>query len=327
MSNPGSLQALTMAPSSAGVVNGRPPDEIIVDETMVLDRPRSPLLEDAQRQAKKGCSSDNNVLQQTNISSDLGIGTAIAAAHIPKDINTTDNSVKNTREQRNPDELYGPWMQAPSHRRRFTALSDDAVGAMLREQDGPVGSILNQAAGGMASGILNANHGINKGDTRRELSISDLPHVTSHDGNAKEQSVKVASKDKIVSGTTTLNKEFHTVVRFENTDDVHSKTGRMNHVKHVGSTISSSKGGAKGSLRVSTVQKVSSKGRKKDNKAVVPVTVSDRMSSLRTDLNRVAMDIGQEDDGATVLGDASEAVVQWSDNVTYDSQIRDDMLA
>ncbi|KAK9020721.1 hypothetical protein V6N11_010738 [Hibiscus sabdariffa] len=298
MSNPGSLQALTMAPSSAGVVNGRPPDEIIVDETMVLDRPRSPLLEDAQRQAKKGCSSDNNVLQQTNISSDLGIGTAIAAAHIPK--------------------------QSGS---RFTALSDDAVGAMLREQDGPVGSILNQAAGGMASGILNANHGINKGDTRRELSISDLPHVTSHDGNAKEQSVKVASKDKIVSGTTTLNKEFHTVVRFENTDDVHSKTGRMNHVKHVGSTISSSKGGAKGSLRVSTVQKVSSKGRKKDNKAVVPVTVSDRMSSLRTDLNRVAMDIGQEDDGATVLGDASEAVVQWSDNVTYDSQIRDDMLA
>ncbi|KAK8627902.1 hypothetical protein V6N13_135499 [Hibiscus sabdariffa] len=84
MSNPSSLQALTMAPSSAGVVNGRPPDEIIVDETMVLDRPRSSLLEDAQRQAKKGCSSDNNVLQQTNTSIDLGIGIATTAAHIPK---------------------------------------------------------------------------------------------------------------------------------------------------------------------------------------------------------------------------------------------------
>ncbi|KAL4341700.1 hypothetical protein GQ457_08G018670 [Hibiscus cannabinus] len=555
-----------MAPSSTDVVNGCPPDEIIVDETMVLDKPRSPFLKDAQRQAKKGCRSDNNVLQQTNTSIDLGIGTATAAAHILKvsfrdmlvgenhiesekkslddldvvvtegdvrlmndgpipeimfsdqvhdaidkklansviirllgksigyrallnrihslwnlsgefclidldndyflvlfaeeddftkvitggpwvvycayltvqpwsrefmtssgypskimawvrlpnlpyryytkslfrhianaiglviridhnttqgnrgrfarlavivdltkplisgiiidkrrqdieyewlpnicykcgkfghtmdccdwDNNTIDNFVKNTREQRNPDELYGPWMQAPSRRRR--PITARQGGAMLREQDGPVGSILNQAAGGMVSGILNAIHGsalapdgpskqkegevlrqittdsVNKGDTRGELSISDLPHVTSHDGNAKEHSVKVASKDRIVSGTTTLNKEFHTVV---------------------GSTISSSKGGAKGSLRVFTVQKVSSKGRKKDNKAVVPVTVSDRMSYFRTDLNRVAMDIGQEDDGATVLGDASEAVVQWSDNVTYDSQIRDDMLA
>ncbi|KAK8627901.1 hypothetical protein V6N13_135498 [Hibiscus sabdariffa] len=201
----------------------------------------------------------------------------------PNTNNTTDNSIKDTCEQRNPDKIYGLWMQAPSRRRRpitarqggnsirtstekqqsgsrCVALSDDAVGAMLREQDGPVGSILNQVAGGMASGILNANHG------------SAL---------APEHSVKVASKDRIVPGTTTLNKEYHNVFCFENTDDVHSKTRRFNHAKQVGSTISSSKGGAK----------------------------------------------GQEDDGAKVLGDASEAVVQWSDEVTYDSQIRDDMLA
>ncbi|KAK8600843.1 hypothetical protein V6N13_059419 [Hibiscus sabdariffa] len=124
---------------------------------------------------------------------------------------------------------------------------------------------------------------------------------TSLDEKAHEQLVKVASKDKIVPGTTSLNKEYHTVVRVENTDGVHSKTRRFNHAKQVVSTVSSSKGGAKGSLRVSTVQKVSSKGRKKDNKIMVPVTVSDRISSLRDYLNRFATDIRKEDDGAADL--------------------------
>ncbi|KAK8665642.1 hypothetical protein V6N13_005805 [Hibiscus sabdariffa] len=377
---------------------------------MVLDRPRSPLLEDAQRQIKKGCSRDNNILQQTDTSTIARLDTAATAAHIQKvsfrdmlvgenhigsekksledldvvitegdvrlmndgpipeimfsdqfghtmdccdrDNSTADNSVKITREQRNPDVLYGPWMQAPSHRMRptvarqgvestrtsnethhrgsrFAALSDDVACELTRKHESPVDSLLNQAAGGMASGILDATHGsalapastskqknsgvlqqittksVIEGGTRGELRVSDLPHVNSHDRKAQEQSVIVASKDRIVSSTTSLNKEYHTVAV---------------------STVSSSKGGAKGSLRVSTVQKVSSRGRKKDNKAMVLMVVSYRLSSLRADLNQVVMDTGKEDDGAADLGDAPEAAVQWSDNATYDSQIRDAML-
>ncbi|KAK8993935.1 hypothetical protein V6N11_008147 [Hibiscus sabdariffa] len=325
---------------------------------MVLDRPRSPLLEDAQRQIKKGCSRDNNILQQTDTSTIARLDIAATAAHIQK---------------RNPDVLYGPWMQAPSRRRRptvarqgveyartsnethhrgsrFAALSDDVACELTREQESPMGSLLNQAAGGMASRILDTTHGsalapastskqknsgvlqqittesVIEGGTRGKLRVSDLPHVNSHNRKAQEQSVIVASKDRIVPGTTSLNKEYHTVVRVENTDGVHSKVGRFNHAKQVVSTVSSSKGGAKGSYRVSTIQKVSSRGRKKDNKAMVSVTVSDRLSSLHADLNQVVMDTGKEDDGAADLGDALEAAVQWSDNATYDSQIRDAML-
>ncbi|KAK8563978.1 hypothetical protein V6N12_036112 [Hibiscus sabdariffa] len=336
------MLALTSVQPFVGVVNNRSPDEVIVDETMVLDRPRSPLLEDAQRQIKKGCSRDNNILQQTDTSTIARLDTAATAAHIQKI----------TREQRNPDVLYGPWMQAPSHRMRptvarqgvestrtsnethhrgsrFAALSDDVACELTRKHESPVDSLLNQAAGGMASGILDATHGsalapastskqknsgvlqqittksVIEGGTRGELRVSDLPHVNSHDRKAQEQSVIVASKDRIVSSTTSLNKEYHTVAV---------------------STVSSSKGGAKGSLRVSTVQKVSSRGRKKDNKAMVLMVVSYRLSSLRADLNQVVMDTGKEDDGAADLGDAPEAAVQWSDNATYDSQIRDAML-
>ncbi|KAK8685945.1 hypothetical protein V6N13_124975 [Hibiscus sabdariffa] len=150
---------------------------------------------------------------------------------------------------------------------------------MSRDQDGPVRSILNQATGGMASGILDANHG-----------------SASHDGKAMESSVKVASKDRIVLGITSLNKDNHIVVHIENLNGVHSNAGRFDRAKRVVSTVISNKANAK-------------------------------VSSLRSDLDRIAMDLVQEDDGASNLGDVPEAVVQWSDNVTYDSQIRDYMLA
>ncbi|KAK8489742.1 hypothetical protein V6N13_046950 [Hibiscus sabdariffa] len=156
----------------------------------------------------------------------------------------------------------------------------------------------------MASGILDATHGsaLAPASTSKQKNSGVLQQITT---------------ESVIEGGT--RGELHVF-------DLPHVNSHDRKAQGVVSTVSSLKGGAKGSLRVSTVKKVSSRGRKKDNKAMVPVTVSDRLSSLRPDLNQVVMDTGKEDNGAAALGDAPEAAVQWSNNDTYDSQIRDAML-
>ncbi|KAK8609057.1 hypothetical protein V6N13_025364 [Hibiscus sabdariffa] len=366
MSKPNSPQALTLAPQIVGSANGRPPDECIVLEDVMMDRPRSPLLEDAQRQTKKGRNLDHsdNSLDFSMIKSDTVRGHE-------NDANKTIE--KENRDLRKPDELYEPWMQVTSRKRRpsitrqkgnivpstdkdhqilgsrFATLSDDNVVEVSPENYVPVGTLLNQANGGIASGILNgspkrslapaesskgnaiitADKGKvvlhRNGMVRGKQGISGKGDTKVSVGKHVETSALVASRDKVIPAMTSLNKETHTVVHIENSEDGSILHQNHDRLQPKVSNGSGPKGGSKGALRIKGVPPLNTKGRKRADKGTTNVAISSCVSSLMSDLDRAKAENSRMVGGVDNSEEAVNALIQWCDNGAYENKISDDM--
>ncbi|KAK8478623.1 hypothetical protein V6N11_046768 [Hibiscus sabdariffa] len=344
MSKPNSPQALTLAPQIVGSANGRPPDECIVLEDVMMDRPRSPLLEDAQRQTKKGRNLDHS-----------------------------DNSLDFSMIKSDTDELYEPWMQVTSRKRRpsitrqkgnivpstdkdhqilgsrFATLSDDNVVEVSPENYVPVGTLLNQANGGIASGILNgspkrslapaesskgnaiitADKGKvvlhRNGMVRGKQGISGKGDTKVSVGKHVETSALVASRDKVIPAMTSLNKETHTVVHIENSEDGSILHQNHDRLQPKVSNGSGPKGGSKGALRIKGVPPLNTKGRKRADKGTTNVAISSCVSSLMSDLDRAKAENSRMVGGVDNSEEAVNALIQWCDNGAYENKISDDM--
>ncbi|KAK8662828.1 hypothetical protein V6N13_024715 [Hibiscus sabdariffa] len=404
MSKPNSPQALTLAPQIVGSANGRPPDECIVVEDVMMDRPRSPLLEDAQRQTKKGRSIDHsdNSLDFAMTESDTGIGLMNLQPQKPSfremliggskaipekkslcdldvdvaedDENDANKTIeKENRDLRKPNELYGPWMQVTSRKRRpgvarqegnivpttdkdhqilgsrFAPLSDDNVVEVSPENSVPVGTLLNQANRGIASGILNGSpkHSLALVESSKGNAIitTDKGKVVLHrngmvrgkqgvsrKGDTKvsvgmhvETSALVASRDKVIPAMTSLNKETHTVVHIESSEDGSILHRNHDRLQPKVSNGSRPKGGSKGALRIKGVPPLNKKGRKQADKGTKNVAIASCVSSLMSDLDRAKGENSCMVSGVDNSEEAADALIQWCDNGAYENKISDDM--
>ncbi|KAK8519411.1 hypothetical protein V6N12_025450 [Hibiscus sabdariffa] len=165
MENPNSLRALTSVSSLARAVNGRPPDQPIIVDDVSMDRPRSPLLEDAQRQSKKGCNSEVSDQSHESAMGDIDqrqkppfYDMLIGGNADKTEVNYALSAVK--EQQRNGS--------------RFAALIDVDVGEFSSNQTAPMGTLLKQAHGGVASGVLDGSHGGSLAQAESRKHISDI---------------------------------------------------------------------------------------------------------------------------------------------------------
>ncbi|KAK8624053.1 hypothetical protein V6N13_065410 [Hibiscus sabdariffa] len=275
MQNPNTLRALTSGSSLAGAGNARPPDEVLIVDDMIMDRPRSPLLEDVQRQIKKRP-------KHRYLGSPLGeVEDSVAVA-------------QENRDPRNPDELYGPWMQAPSKKRRLVAACQGVNSAPSKVKDlqrnglrfsalsevnvvedlPDSGYSIKSSTWGVASGVLTGSHGRSLAPTesskRTPSTAADkgkiatkIIWVVSSKSNVTERSIDkgqvgkpvvnlpvVASRDKVVQVAIILNMENHAVVHIEN------------------------------------MKEGSRKGRKRDDKGGPNMAIANRVTSLLYDLDK-----------------------------------------
>ncbi|KAK8619372.1 hypothetical protein V6N13_133334 [Hibiscus sabdariffa] len=181
MENPNSLRALTSVSSLARAVNGRPPDQPIIVDDVSMDRPRSPLLEDAQRQSKKGCNSE--VSDQSHESAmgdidqrqkppfyDMLIG-GNADKTVKKSFGDLDVDVL---EEDEVNYALSAVKEQQRNGSRFAALIDVDVGEFSSNQTAPMGTLLKQAHGGVASGVLDGSHGGSLAQAESRKHISDI---------------------------------------------------------------------------------------------------------------------------------------------------------
>ncbi|KAK8556810.1 hypothetical protein V6N12_003204 [Hibiscus sabdariffa] len=78
MENPNSLTASNINLKLTGAPGGRPPDDVIVLEgTLNLERPASPLQDDAQRVVDKGRNKDNSNGEERNQIQNFALGSEI----------------------------------------------------------------------------------------------------------------------------------------------------------------------------------------------------------------------------------------------------------
>ncbi|KAK8999673.1 hypothetical protein V6N11_065171 [Hibiscus sabdariffa] len=377
MSKPNSPQALTLAPQIVGSANGRPPDECIVVEDVMMDRPRSPLLEDAQRQTKKGRSIDHsdNSLDFAMTESDTGIGLMNLQPQKPSfremliggskaipekkslcdlDVDVAEDDV--TSRKRRPGVARQEGNIVPTTDKdhqilgsRFAPLSDDNVVEVSPENSVPVGTLLNQANRGIASGILNGSpkHSLALVESSKGNAIitTDKGKVVLHrngmvrgkqgvsrKGDTKvsvgmhvETSALVASRDKVIPAMTSLNKETHTVVHIESSEDGSILHRNHDRLQPKVSNGSRPKGGSKGALRIKGVPPLNKKGRKQADKGTKNVAIASCVSSLMSDLDRAKGENSCMVSGVDNSEEAADALIQWCDNGAYENKISDDM--
>ncbi|KAK8637393.1 hypothetical protein V6N13_064815 [Hibiscus sabdariffa] len=183
MENPNSLTASNINLKLTGAPGGRPPDDVIVLEgTLNLERPASPLQDDAQRVVDKGRNKDNSNGEERNQIQNFALGSEIcmevddgeglcgdsqtegleyraapigptAEGNITRsflDITASKTSFRdklvgekemcghegklevNEKEasgnSRNPEDLYGPWMQVVNRRKKPTMTKNGING-------------------------------------------------------------------------------------------------------------------------------------------------------------------------------------------------------
>ncbi|KAK8631687.1 hypothetical protein V6N13_028469 [Hibiscus sabdariffa] len=375
-----SPQALTSSSASTGRVNGKPPDEIFVVEDMVMDRPRSPSVEDVQQQSKKGRSSESSDQIQETALNDSATDIAAMPIRDPKplfrdmlignnsdslekkrltdlDVEVSkddmrfrddgpvheimfsnrvrdaidrklahfviirllvcgkDSEANENRLPRDTNDLYGPWMQAPSRKRRppvarqgsitvavnkqlprlagsrFAALSEGQDVEILVEEEGSIGTLLDQDKWGVASGILDVSHArvMSPAETNNRPDDSVV-----NKGKPVAVSAMVASRDKVFPVSTSLNKENHVVVQIDKLGGESSISGKAGRISSKVSIVTDSKGGSRGILRSKELDQ---------SKGV----------------------IARPADGEDTLKDNYDAPIQWCDNETFDNQISDAM--
>ncbi|KAK8703502.1 hypothetical protein V6N13_047159 [Hibiscus sabdariffa] len=220
-----------------------------------MDRPRSPLLEDAQRQFKKGQNFEALDYPQESdmVDNDQSLGAMFPP---PQKVSFRDMLIGDMREQsytkslgdldvdvleeddieasvptatdsRNPDVLYGPWMQASSRKRRTVGPRQGGEGVLCK--------------GGVASGVLAGGHGRSMAPTEsskrlsgnvvetRKIDFQKIISGSNHQNDSELAREKVqtgkpvvklpaiASRDKVIPVDTSLSLENHVVVHVDNT--------------------------------------------------------------------------------------------------------------
>ncbi|KAK8533844.1 hypothetical protein V6N12_047247 [Hibiscus sabdariffa] len=318
-----SPQALTSSSASTGRVNGKPPDEIFVVEDMVMDRPRSPSVEDVQQQSKKGRSSESSDQIQETALNDSATDIAAMPIRDPKPlfrdmlIGNNSDSLEKKRltdldvEVSKDDMRFrddGPVHEIMFSNRgsitvavnkqlprlagsRFAALSEGQDVEILVEEEGSIGTLLDQDKWGVASGILDVSHArvMSPAETNNRPDDSVV-----NKGKPVAVSAMVASRDKVFPVSTSLNKENHVVVQIDKLGGESSISGKAGRISSKVSIVTDSKGGSRGILRSKELDQ---------SKGV----------------------IARPADGEDTLKDNYDAPIQWCDNETFDNQISDAM--
>ncbi|KAL4295783.1 hypothetical protein GQ457_12G011470 [Hibiscus cannabinus] len=192
--------------------------------------------------------------------------------------------VPDATDSRDPDVLYGPWMQAPSVPRkgkdlnssgsRFAALLDGVVADGLSEQFELVGNLLNQAQGVLLPNLDVGSHHQN---------ISELAREKGHAGKLVAKLPAIASRDRVIQVDTSLSLENHVVVHIDSSRGGPKTSVSNAHNQSLGSKNMGVKGGSTGVVKMKGGLKPTIKDHGRDNKAGTTMAIANRVNALEED--------------------------------------------
>ncbi|KAK8973475.1 hypothetical protein V6N11_064716 [Hibiscus sabdariffa] len=137
--------------------------------------------------------------------------------------------------------------------------------------------------------------------------------------------VPVESREVVIPGSTSLNKDSHTVVRIKSADIDLLMSNKSENIR-MGSTLGPGfKGGSKGGMWITTLPKPSAKRRKKVGKETEDAAISNRVDWLLSEFDQSERSLGQGDREMEPSEHVVDPTIQWSDNATCENRIRDAM--
>ncbi|KAL4273588.1 hypothetical protein GQ457_13G013000 [Hibiscus cannabinus] len=248
-------------------------------------------------------------------------------------------------EQRDPKELYGPWMQVVNRRRRPSATTQlsDAIGGLsnLRAGMGSRFSVLSENQMLVEECVVldreDANQAIDRprssqggkegaglGFKKAAVASSSMVIHSEVRRSQGDMVTDVASSDAVVKEASILNGDKHTVVRVESMGE--GRETRQSKGRVLPATIRGlANVGSKAQLGVKGVTKFSTKLHKRDDPGKSRLVLGGRLSALESELDRAAVGEERRRVQSRISGTGSTNQVEWQTNSIFQQSGGSDM--